>query len=292
MRLKLHSHCPGESIFVRQVFLPERFANPQAAGRRREPMSSLISKATDTLASVSNRAGLEIAVRRVRRSSKRKRIVYFLHIGKAAGSQVKQVLRQINASGEPIQMCPLSHDVFLEDLPEPSDYFFSIREPASRFYSGFYSRKRMGRPLNDVPWTDGERQAFADFEHANELAEALFEPGVEGMRALGAIKAIRHTAQDQIDWFVLVGEIFSVRPPVWVLRQEHLEADMAQLLARLGVGVRPEMRRDKVGAHSNDYSETPPLSEKARANLQRWYAQDYALYDAVETWMAQERAKG
>ena len=240
------------------------------------------------LKTISNAAGLEVAVRRIRRSRKNRRVIYFLHIGKAAGSQVAQAIEQINKREPGVFMQSLPHDVFLKDVPEESDYFFSIRDPISRFLSGFYSRKRMGRPKYDVPWTRTEERAFAEFEHANELAESLFGHGVAGMRAIAAIKAIRHTAQDQIDWFVLVGDIFSVRPPIWVLRQEQFDEDFAILVERAGLSFTPDLRRDSLGSHANDYSQVPRLSDEAKANLRRWYAQDFAFYDAVETWMAEQ----
>jgi hypothetical protein len=235
-----------------------------------------------------NRLGLELSVRRVRRTTPQRRVVYFLHIGKAAGSQIKQMMVQVNAQRRDIWMQGLSHDVFLRDLPKPADYFFSVRDPVLRFRSGFYSRKRRGRPLNDVAWTDHEVAAFANFEHASDLAEALFAPGEIGMKAVAAMKSIRHTAQDQIDWFALSGDIFTVRPPVWVLRQEHFDADLAVLLDRLGVDFTPEMRRDATGAHANCYDGLPPLTERGIENLRRWYAQDLAFYEAVEAWMMQQ----
>lgn len=236
----------------------------------------------------SNLAGLEIGLRRIRRSTAKRRVIYFLHIGKAAGSQVKQAIAQINKQQNAVSMQAMRHDITLSDIPEPADYFFSIREPISRFRSGFYSRKRCGQPLNNIPWTPYEAQAFATFEHANELAEALFSEGELGMRALAAMKSIEHTAQDQIDWFAKTGDIFTVRPPIWVLRQEQFEQDFATFLARAGITVIPKLRVDPVGAHGNNYSSSLPLSEKAKSNLRRWYSQDYAFYEAVETWMAQQ----
>lgn len=237
---------------------------------------------------VSNRLGLELSLRRIRRTTPRRRVVYFLHIGKAAGSQIKQLMVQVNAQRRDIWLQGLSHDVFLRDLPKPADYFFSVRDPVLRFRSGFYSRKRFGRPRNNIPWSDHEATAFANFEHASDLAEALFAPGELGMKATAAMKSIRHTAQDQIDWFALAGDIFTVRPPVWVLRQEHFEADLAILLDRLGIEFIPEVRRDAVGAHANEYSGIPPLTERGIENLRRWYAQDVAFYEAVEVWMTQQ----
>lgn len=243
---------------------------------------------SNRVAQWASRTGLELSVRRLHRSTPQRREVYFLHIGKAAGSQVKHMMAQVNAVRVDIRFRALTHDVVLADLPEPSDYFFSIRNPITRFRSGFYSRKRFGRPLNDILWTPHEATAFGNFEHAAELADALFAPGEAGLKAAAAMKSIRHTAQDQIDWFALAGDIFTVRPPVWVLRQEHLEADIKILFDRLGLEFTPEPRRDAKGAHANDYSDIPELSETGIANLKRWYAQDFAFYDAVETWMASQ----
>lgn len=246
---------------------------------------SVLNSLARNLKAWSNQAGLEIKLRRVRRSSPNRRVVYFLHIGKAAGSQIKNALAQINAQQRAVYMQPMRHDITLKDIPEPADYFFSVREPISRFRSGFYSRKRRGQPLNNFPWTRYEEQAFATFEHANDLAEALFARGERGMHALAAIKSIEHTAQDQIDWFATTGDFFTIRPPLWILRQEHFEQDFETFLARAGIAIKPILRQDAVGAHRNDYTQTLPLSEKAKENLRRWYAQDFAFYEAAETWM-------
>lgn len=247
-----------------------------------------LAKLSSGFQRLTNRAGFEVSLRRVHRSSAGRRVVYFLHIGKAAGSQVKQMMAQVNSAQDRVVMKALSHDVSLIDLPEPSDYFFSIRDPISRFRSGFYSRKRRGRPLNDIEWSPHEERAFAEFEHAADLAEALFADGERGMRAVAAMKSIRHTAQDQVDWFALAGDIFSTRPPVWALRQEHLATDMKVLLERLELDVAPEARRDAKGAHANDYSGIPEISERGKENLRSWYAQDFAFYEAVETWMGMQ----
>ncbi|RPF71524.1 hypothetical protein [Aurantiacibacter spongiae] len=249
---------------------------------------SATSRWAERVVQWSNARGLEIRFRRVRRSRPGRRVIYFLHVGKAAGSQIKQAIAQINRAEDGVLLFSLNHDVYLEDLPLESDYFFSIREPVSRFRSGFYSRKRRGRPLNDIAWTPHEETAFARFEHANDLAEALFEPGETGMRAVAAMKSIRHASQNQSDWIGLAGDIFSVRQPIWIIRQEHFEEDLDMFLRRAGIACRPELQTGRRGAHSNDYAGTPEFSDKARDNLRRWYAQDVALYEAVETWMREQ----
>jgi hypothetical protein len=214
--------------------------------------------------------------------------IHFLHIGKNAGTQIKNIAKQVNAMSPSRQVVKRRHDVFLRNLPEGADYFFSIRDPISRFKSGFYTRKRKGQPRLYSEWTDDDALAFAEFDHANELAESLFAPGETGHRAWAAMKSIRHTAQDQSDWFYTRGNFLRTRPPIWIVRQEAFEADMRTFLARAGLGVDAEaidFVGDAVSAHRGDYAGIPPLSERARENLRVWYAQDLAFVAACTAWI-------
>ena len=212
--------------------------------------------------------------------------VHFLHIGKNAGSQVAAIARQINGQDNDVTIIKHGHNVFLRDIPKGDEYFFSIRNPVSRFVSGFYSRKRKGRPKFNSEWSPYEAKAFADFDHANDLAEALFAEGPLGVRAFGAIKSIQHTAQNQVDWFYGCGNIFAVRPPVWVIRQEAFEEDIEVLCRRLGIGAGIRIEPDPVRSHKGDYSGTPELSERAVENLKSWYVQDFEFYRACEDWIS------
>jgi len=72
--------------------------------------------------------------------------IHFLHIGKCAGTQILSITKQVNAKTSGRKIRKHGHDVFLRHLPEEADFFFSIRDPTSRFRSGFYSRKRKGPP--------------------------------------------------------------------------------------------------------------------------------------------------
>lgn len=207
--------------------------------------------------------------------------IHFLHVGKAAGTQIKHLAEQSDE-----QIIVHRHDTRLRDIPRSAPYFFSIRNPVSRFYSGFYSRKRKGRPVYDVPWTKCEAVAFRDFDHANDLAEALFEPGERGVQATQAMISIRHTGQNLVSWFFLQGNIFEVWPPLWIIRQEQFEQDFDEFLNRAGLERPAAPPADRL--HANDYSDTPPLSELAKEKLRRWYAQDFAFYDACESWLAMQ----
>lgn len=219
------------------------------------------------------------------------REIAFLHIGKNAGTQIMHLAQQIKDHGVHIHQLP--HTTKLYQVPERHDYFFSIRNPVTRFKSGFYSRKRKGQPRIYVEWTRPEALAFGNFEHANDLAEALFRPDQRGIMAAQAIQAIRHTSMQQIDWFERIG-FLDVRPPLWIIRQENFEPDFDRLLARMGLALTCrdlQPARDPAAAHSNDYSRVPELSEQAQDNLRRWYARDLVFYDLCVKWMGSHDPK-
>ena len=95
--------------------------------------------------------------------------IHFLHLGKTGGTALKEALKE-NAP----DVVKHPHKTKLCDIPTGDKVFFLIREPCSRFVSGFYSRQRSGRPRRDVPWSKGERIAFDAYPTANSLAESLY----------------------------------------------------------------------------------------------------------------------
>lgn len=212
--------------------------------------------------------------------------VHFLHVSKAAGTQIGQVIKQINSSSFERKFVKHGHEVALFNLPQDQDYFFSVRDPVSRFKSGFYSRQRKGQPRYYNEWSEQERLAFENFPHANDLAEALFTPGQRGREAVAAIRAIQHCSRNLVDWFKFHGHMFEIRPPIWILRQEHFARDLGVFLKRCGYEGTLELAADKTRSHANDYSGIPELSDRARENLRRWYVQDYAFLDLCQEWMA------
>ena len=217
-----------------------------------------------------------------------RKTIHFLHIGKCAGTQLKLICDQVNSLEPGVRIVYHNHWVRLVDLTGGDPYFFSIRDPFTRFVSGFYSRKRKGQPRKLVEWTAHEAQAFGIFEHANDLAESLFQSGELGIKAFSAMKSILHTAQNQSDWFTARGFFLYRRPPIWIVRQECFDTDLKVLLDRAGLAaLEPSIKvsSDRVSAHMNDYSGIPDLSPKARKNLRIWYAQDFEVYRACSEWI-------
>lgn len=216
----------------------------------------------------------------------RRRQVQVLHIGKTGGTQLAGLFRALNERAGRQVFVPNKHGVHLRDLGSKADYVFAVRDPVSRFRSAFYSRKRQGRPLYNVPWRPDEALAFAAFPEANDLAEALWQSGATGDAARAAIQSIQHAAQHQVDWFAPLGFFLDRRPPLAIFRQEALAADWARFSAGLGLDDAPAPTDDPVRAHRNDYAGTPDLSPRAVEALQRWYARDVAFHARCAAWAA------
>jgi len=210
------------------------------------------------------------------------RRIHFLHIGKNAGTAIGSLFPRINAANAGVRIHKHPHKVKLRDLPSGEDYIFAIRAPEARFKSGFYSRKRKGQPRIHVEWSAHEAAAFAAFEDANDLAEALFREDERGHQAIMAIASIGHCAVPQITWFEHCAFFLQSHPPLAILRQSRLQDDCRALVAALGIDVDITLPDNPVHKHANDYRDVPELSPRALANLRSWYSQDYAFVRMCE----------
>ena len=78
-----------------------------------------------------------------------------------------------------------------------------LRDQVNRFVSGFNSRRRRGRPLNNAEWDRNEAVAFAAFPTANDLAEALsVAQDSRRAAAIAAMRGIYHVKSSYADWLV------------------------------------------------------------------------------------------
>lgn len=211
--------------------------------------------------------------------------IHYLHISKTAGSQIRSVIEQVNSTRIRGRIFVHSHEMRYAHIPDKAQYFFSIRDPIKRFVSGFYWRKTKGAPHFNWEWTPCEKLAFSQFEHANDLAEALFRNDELGEKAAAAIKSIGHTSRNQIDNFTLRGHALDISPPIWILRQERLQADVAELLRRIGHNRPIDLNSDAPFARKQSYADVPALSERAMENLRVWYAQDIQFVRLCHAWL-------
>lgn len=205
-----------------------------------------------------------------------KHCVHFLHIGKTGGTAIKEALKR-TSPGEPFVVFMHPHRVRLRDIPRGEGVFFVVRDPAKRFVSGFYSRKRQGRPRYFDPWSAGEKKAFSFFGTPNELAEALYSED-ESLRekALFAMSAIRHVNSSYWDWFESPEYFLSRKDDIFFIgRQENLTQDFEILKLELSLPPQTTLPRESVRLHETPKEFDTRLSEKAMENLKQWYKRDY-----------------
>jgi hypothetical protein len=201
-----------------------------------------------------------------------------LHIGKTGGTALKHVLKE-NQATSAYQLLFRGHDVTLADLPEGEQYMFLIRDPLTRFVSAFNGRLREDRPRYHYPWRDEERVAFAIFKTPDQLAVALSsEDAGEREQAEAAMHGIGHVNTPYTFWFpdetaftARLGDLF------FVGLQDRLDEDFELLRRRLGLPEDVRMPRDETVAHRTPAGFESQLSERGRANLERWYERDVAF---------------
>lgn len=207
-------------------------------------------------------------------------IAHFLHIRKAGGSAIKTALRP-HAGVGPYFMAFHPHRITINHVPRGEKVFFFVRDPVARFVSGFASRQRQGAPAHHVPWTETEREVFAEFDSASALAEALASSDqATRQRAQWAMNAVGHVNSSYWDWFI-DEQTFVKRSEdiLFIGRQEHFDADFTAMLRALQLPEQINPPREPKNANRSPRAAAPPLSRQALAALQEHYAADYRFLE-------------
>jgi hypothetical protein len=270
--MSLHDVLPGRAMTVK------KYIKRTAAARTQMERAVLKALGLEKKRGFQFPPGLNAA--------QKKNLIHFLHIGKCAGTTTKRFIQWANTKSGELIIMPHGHAIKLSFLPEDARYFFSIRDPITRFCSGFYERKRKGQPRLYSEWSEKDRLAFTYFPEANDLAENLFSDSSAGLRAFMAMKCIGHVSQHQHSWFDNVEEVLTNRPPICILRQEQLETDLRFLARKLGLPEDFKLEADPVRSHRYDYTNAPPLSSRAVENLKLWYAADLQFHKLANAWIA------
>ncbi|MEL7023463.1 MAG: sulfotransferase family 2 domain-containing protein [Pseudomonadota bacterium] len=205
--------------------------------------------------------------------------VHFLHIGKTGGSAIRGALRDCRLAGA-YELMLHSHGVSLSDVPVGEKVTFFLRDPVSRFISGFYSRKRKGQPRYQSEWNELEAEVFTAFDTPNSLAEALGDGDHQhhelAHQAMEQIQHLGHYSQ----WLVSMEYLQSRASDVFFVGyQDSLSRDFEALKSKLNLGSDVVLPDDDVGAHRNPKGLDKSLSESARATLEAWFAEDQAMLD-------------
>lgn len=215
---------------------------------------------------------------------RRQRVVHMLHIGKTGGTALKHALRACPGP-ESLRLLLHGHVVPLSAIPLRDEVFFFLRDPVSRYVSGFNSRLREGRPSNQRSWTPGERRAFERFGTPDELARALSADdqrvSAEARDAMARIGHVRYPLSRWLgdaellrkhrDRIVLIGCV------------DTLESDFERLKDALGLPASCRLPDSHDAAHrapSNGSNGSTALSDDAVVNLRQWYRADYDLIEA------------
>jgi hypothetical protein len=209
-----------------------------------------------------------------------KRFLHFLHIPKTGGTAVTAALEaHVRCAG--YRLILHGHGFRLQDVPRGEKAFFFLRDPITRFVSGFHSRQREGRPRYERPWSPGEARAFRRFATPNELASGLFAPDLETRgAAIEAMHVIQHVNSGYGRWLGDEEYLQSRAADVWFVgRQEELDEDFQRVRAALSLPDEVTLPRDDVGAHRSPTGLDTDLSSAAVDNLRAWYAADYRVLE-------------
>lgn len=222
----------------------------------------------------------------------RQRVIHLIHIGKTGGSALKEAIRgdirgvhsvyQDVAPGT--RILTHSHHIDLGRIPARDDVGFVLRDPVSRYVSGFMSRLRQGKPRHDRPWSPLERRAFERFPTPDALAVALSSQDPETRAAAErAMRDIRHVRTSFGTWLGSPDLLRSRRAHILLVGwQETLADDFERLRALIGLPDQCQLPDDPKQSNKAPDDTPTELSEAGTANIRSWYAEDYAIIDALE----------
>ena len=217
---------------------------------------------------------------RIKQFTTGKPALHFLHIGKTGGTAVIDVLRRHRVSGAYF-IYDHPHFFKLSNVPEGEAAFFFVRDPMTRFISGFNSRLRQGRPRHDLPWSAAEKRTFSEFDTPNALALALSSPE-EGkrQRAVAAMRTTMHIGDSYWFWFGDEAYLRSRWEDIFFVgSQEQLSNDFARFRELAGLPASAQLPSDELRSHKSPAEYDRSLDPEARVNLQRWYRRDFEFLE-------------
>ncbi|MFT7580218.1 MAG: hypothetical protein ACI9MR_001887 [Myxococcota bacterium] len=215
-----------------------------------------------------------------------RRVVHFLHVGNTGGTAIKAAL-----TGQVSRTTHLrfhGHGFLLRHVPRGDGLVFFVRDPVSRFTSGFNSRRRKGQPRHFFEWSEGEAEAFSRFETANDLALALSANHEFHTEARRAMRSVRHVRDSYWTWFESEAYFRSRWTDVLCIgSQETFRGSFVALCERLGLSPDLPLPEDEVGANRSPVGQDRHLDPEAVANLRSWFEADYRFVTLCQAYRDQ-----
>jgi len=220
-------------------------------------------------------------------------MIFYVHVGKTGGTALKRQIRahfgvkkrkEPQVVGEEIVLLNhISLDDAVRKFGQPSGIAFAFREPSARFVSGFYCRQRMGWPEHKALWDAREAAAFAHFDAANDLAEALdSDDPARRAAAYYGMSAIRHIRRGYEYHFGHLADFFldHAEHVTACIDTCNITAHGSEFLNRIGVEATVLSGEDTAKPQVQFPRE---LSDRAMQNLRDHWHVEYAYYDAFKT---------
>lgn len=219
-------------------------------------------------------------------------MIFYVHVGKTGGTAIKRQVRThfgVQKSKEPQiieDSIVLLNHVSLEDAVQkfgaPSGIAFAFRDPTDRFISGFYCRQRMGWPDHKALWDAREAAAFAHFDTANDLAEALNDSDLKQRAAAHfSMNAIRHLRKgyafhfgDMVKFFLDYGGLIKA-----CIDTKNIDCEGTDFLTKIGLSI---SNRTEFSKPTKKAEYPRGLSEAAMQNLREFWAVEYEYYEAFK----------
>lgn len=212
----------------------------------------------------------------------KKQKVHFLHIGKTGGSAVKFALKEYSKTS----WCKITfhdHKTSLSDIPEGEKIFFFLRDPISRFISGFYSRQRKGLPRYYSEWTSEEKLIFETFNTPNEIACGLAEGSSAAVEAMHNVQHLKKYKYWYRDFEYFRSRIEDI---LFIGFQETLHKDFLSLKSILDVPKNSVLPTDDFSAHRNPTKINKSISDYGISALNQWYREDIRFLSICQEIMS------
>ncbi|MEH6593531.1 MAG: sulfotransferase family 2 domain-containing protein [Halioglobus sp.] len=215
----------------------------------------------------------------------RKKPLHFLHIGKTGGTAVANAFNKSFYSRDYWFMFH-DHNMTLRDIPVGEAVVFFLRDPVSRYVSGFNSRLRCGKPHTFKPWHPKERTVFDEFGTANSLASAITsQDQSERKRARKAMQSVGHVKRSLWFWFESEEYLEERQNDIFFIGfQESLTNDFDMLLEALALSGLYTLTSNPVVSHRSPEDADRQLDPGSEKNIREWFSQDYECIRWCENW--------